>query len=505
LEFTSSDVNASEFFVAEAKELIDVEIETGSDFNPKSTTWQENDFAAYPNDVWTYDNSDLYDKFLKDVDANYQTQFGATSTEEGYATTALDEIETALIAQGDSLRYDKGTYLAFRNTLLSNTFACNDMYNGKYGERTVAYVYFTNATNDQGEYHPFMVIASHDASAGPNFLIDVARPPGDGLSGGYADQTITRNAVLEVKLVKIPLRDYGLITNLEDNDFTAYNGTLADDAGLSSGDYTVYNYASLSSSGIAANGVVIYPAYNNNLRFAAEDAEITNTGIHVGRGMGLHYHSDGHSYNGNGLNLYNEEDYTGKNHSPMIGFAFDGIALFGKYDSNHSSMTGYTDDLDEYGGHEHDDLGYHYHTFKTEYSIVDGPNTLGPFSQHFLLAGAWKGNINNIPGMLEVSTAQLKDATVGRYAGASYTSTTSSSEIDMQSVKTFPNPSDGTISIETNEVFIFEVFDMNGKKIMTDEINEYQTTLILNKLETGTYLIKIIGESGTSTQKIIIK
>ena len=53
-----------------------------------------------------------------------------------------------------------------------------------------------------------MGIETHNAPSGPQFLIDVARPPGDGTPGtSYEQQTITRNAVLEQKLIKIPLRD----------------------------------------------------------------------------------------------------------------------------------------------------------------------------------------------------------------------------------------------------------------------------------------------------------
>ena len=69
-----------------------------------------------------------------------------------------------------------------------------------------------------------MVIATHNAPSGPQFLIDVARPPGDNCcEGGYSEQNVTRNAVLEQKLIKIPLRDYGLVTNITDNDFSPFS------------------------------------------------------------------------------------------------------------------------------------------------------------------------------------------------------------------------------------------------------------------------------------------
>ena len=112
------------------------------------------------------------------------------------------------------------------------------------------------------------------------------------------------------------------------------------DAGVASADYDVYNYSSYSVSGLAVDGVKIYPSYNNTLVFAPVNAEITTTGVHVGRGMGLHYHADGHGFTGNGINLYNIEDYEGHTHPPVIGFAMDGLAIFGKYESDYSSMDG---------------------------------------------------------------------------------------------------------------------------------------------------------------------
>ncbi len=230
---TTVESEATEFMLADANDLIDVSVPAGSDFNPKETEWQTNSFAAYPETVWDYDDSELNsDLFLQRVDDYYETQFGDSDDADTAASEALDAIETALTGQGDSLRYSKDVYLTFRESLLGYEFGAVDMYNSVLGETTVENVYFTNAADDDGVYHPFMVIASHNAPAGPQFLIDVARPPGDNCcDGGYAEQNVTRNAVLEVKLVKIPLTDYGLVSTFTDNNLSSY-GTLAEDEGL---------------------------------------------------------------------------------------------------------------------------------------------------------------------------------------------------------------------------------------------------------------------------------
>ena len=421
---TSIESEATEFMLADANDLIDVSVPGGSGFNPNGTEWQTNSFAGWPIDpntgeeaVWIYDDSQLNsDWFLEQVDDYYETQFGDSDEASAAASDFLDAIEATLASQGASLRYPKDVYLTFRESMLNYDFSAADMYNSVLGESTVENIYFTNAADDNGVYHPFMVIASHNAPSGPQFLIDVARPPGDGSGEGYAESNVTRNAVLEAKLVKIPLRDYGLISSLTDNDLSEY-GTLAEDMGLTEDEWTVDNYASLSSSAIAVDGVMIYPASNNVLVYATFMAEITESGIHVGRGMGFHYHADGHSFNGNGINLYNLSDYEGHTHPPIIGFVFDGISLFGKYESSYNSADGYGETLDDYNGHTHGDYGYHYHAYSTE--VTQSENDVSAtYIQHFLYRGAFKGLVNDIPGLFEVSPNQFMNNEIKRYVGA---------------------------------------------------------------------------------------
>ena len=103
------------------------------------------------------------------------------------------------------------------------------------------------------------------------------------------------------------------------------------------------------------------------------------------------------------MNLYNNNDYdTNYNHPPLIGFGYDGIALFGIYDPNHSSMNGYDVPLDEFGGHTHDNdisLGYHYHAHQANPNTgyEDIRKSTNDYTLHILMKGAWKGYINSIP------------------------------------------------------------------------------------------------------------
>ena len=454
VELVTSESDATNVMLASSLDLIDVANNPGEDFNPTSNNWQTNAFAAWPTkngvvEVTSIANSSL--NSLRDgtagdnIDSSYRTQFGTSVEATAVASAYLDQIEAALKDANESLRYPKQLYLTARANMLSHTFGAIDEVNAELGESTVPFVYFTNTQDDSGVYHPFMVVGTRNGTGGPNFLIDVARPPGDG-SGTYELSTITRNAFLTNGLYRIPMKDYGLITTLLDNDMSSYNN-LAQAAGIDTSLYDVYNYASYSVSGITLDGVKIYPSYNNTLYFTPMNGEITSTGVHVGQGMTLHFHGDGHSFNGNGINLYNIEDYVGKQHPPLIGFGLDGIAIYGKYETSYPSMDGFSVALDEYGGHDHDDYGYHYHAHAKAVSSTDKTGAVFNFTQHFMMVGAYKGNINSIPDFQNGGTNQLKDSELAKYVGleGTYVTTSFDTSIPSYTVSVI-NPTGGSIT-----------------------------------------------------------
>lgn len=531
LTLSDASTEATEWMVADARELIEIGVDAGDDFNPGSTSWQTNSFAAYPTDantgelsVWDYDESPLKtSQFYNNVDDDYQNQLGHSAQASAVASNLLDIINQNLLDMGESMRYSKETYVTFREALLNNYFESVDLYNAVLGERTVEHVYFTSSYDNDGEYHPFMVIATHNSPSGPQFLIDVARPPGDGTPGlGYDDQTVTRNSVLEQKLIKIPIRDYGLTANLTDNDLSEYN-SLALDEGVAESGWTVDNHTSTSSTGIAIDGVIVYPASNNVLIYASLAAEITSTGIHVGRGMGFHYHADGHAFNENGINLYNSGDYVGRTHPPLIAFVFDGIAIYGTYGDDQSTMDGASEDLDDYGGHDHDDYGYHHHAFSEEVEQQNGPNTY-TFTQNFLQRGAFKGRINEIPGFLNNNTNQFMDNDLKQYVGGSGTSQlfikTGKGYLPNQITvsQNYPNPFNPTTEIrynlKNNESININIIDIKGnhiKQLIDSDKSAGQhsvqwdaTNDLGHSVSAGVYFFTIETESEHQTRKMVL-
>lgn len=509
LSWTETGAEATSFYLADANDLIALEIAEGSDFDPLSVEYQPNATAELP-EVNPLEDSPVINDIEIDLDPDLAGQLGISADATAAVTTKLDEIETTLTDAGASLRYPKEFYLAVRESMLSQVIASTDVYGIRLDYNTIPHVYFTNAPDDDGVPHPFMVIASHAVSTRPNQLVDVSRPPGAEAGVGYGESTVTRNGKPGEFLVKIPLKDYGLIDNLLDNEIV--KGDLASDFDNMHGTTTtkdVYNYTSTSSIGMAIDGVTIYPGQNNNLRFAVEDGEVTHSGIHVGAGLELHYHADGHGFSSNGIALYNLADYEGHDHPPVIGMAYDGIALFGKYEDDYSSMVGYSIAVDEYGGHDHGDgFGYHYHAHRLNVESSMGST----FDENFLLVGAWKGKINDIPGFEEGKMDQFKNDEISRYvSGTSDTTSpppgeevTGISSSETVNFIVYPNPAKSSLNIVTDDVYFVKIFDHQGKmvkKFKTDESDQ----LSIDNLSPGLYIIMAEGKEEMLSFKIIIE
>jgi len=509
LSWTTDESSASSFFLASVAELIDLEIEDGSDFNPLSVAYQPNASADLPDDVYLIEDSKFYSELPNKVNDESKAQFGNSSEATSAASEMLDEIEATLTDKGKSLRYPKEFYLALRENMLSQEIASNDIYGARVGYNNIVNVYFTNASDDDGEPHPFMIVVAFAVSSRPNMLIDVNRPPGATPGAGYAESTVTRFGKLGDFVIKIPLKDYGLISDLLGNDLSPY-GDLAsafdDDHGTTT-EKTVYNYAGLASVGMAVDGVTIYPAMNNNIRFTVEDGEITQSGIHVGGGLELHYHADGHAFSQNGINLYNISDYEGHDHPPVIGMAYDGIALFARYESSYSSMAGYNVGLDEFGGHDHGDgFGYHYHAHAENH--VSSNNSNISFTEHFLLVGAWKGNINSIPGFDEGKMNQFDETDIARYVGASDNNNPPPPGEPLgfkdQSQVIYPNPSNGAFKLITNFPYKLYVFDLKGKLVWSGVTDGTLTNVSLEGVAKGTYILRGVSYLKTFQRKVIV-
>ena len=391
----------------------------------------------------------LYTKYQPQVSVNGVTTPGANESTKAAADAFLQTLKTQVESNtacaitpapgaapedlpAAALRYSPTVYTAFRDALLSGALVSDAVADGAPNQRLVPFVYFTNEQDTAtGCYHPFMVIVTYTQTGGPHGLQDIPVPPAAGMSGTGAG--MTRLANLVGQTIRIPMRMYG---NVNTSNFTTVNSAvtgfttnLCTDiaAKCSAAKADTFNWASSNDNGISYDGAQIFPIMNASLLPSSWKAELSAYGCHVGQGGGgAHCHADGFvSGQDNRLTLYNDIDYVGRTHPPLIGFGYDGIALFGQYRPQDSTMLGAGVTLDAFGGHDHDGIGYHYHARvvdmpaspylyiwtdnnKTICSALDSKCISGqtyqgtsgistPTKVSVLVQGAWKGNIRVVP------------------------------------------------------------------------------------------------------------
>jgi hypothetical protein len=388
-------------------------LEIPFDFNPEQR-------PRFPNlEFWDSSTHDTTDRIQTHADGlidPYDEQVATPGIDDdtlAAAQSMLDTIDVALAGQGSQTRYPQEFYLALRDGMLRREILAEESTDGQIGDLIVPYIYFTNEMDTGGNYHPYMVIATHGVPDALALLGDVPHPPGDGFVQGYDNQNVTRSYYIENFILGIPMRDYGEVTDIivgdDFNNLLLMNAdandriSLANENNLPLVEYDHHNYASTNESAVAVDGVVVFPSYNNGLHFSQEPGELSVRAMHSGRGLGVHYHADPHGAaladpednTDTGLNLYNEGDYLGHLHPPIISIGFDGVAGYGFYLDGDTASDGVNVDLDLFGGHEHGEYGYHYHAFATDRQVENSSidyttHELGPL-------GAWAGRINYLP------------------------------------------------------------------------------------------------------------
>lgn len=384
-------------------------------FNPAGTAYSSNSPAPFPSTVTPATVEATFSAKLNSTYKNQVAASGSSAETKAGADSYLLTIPTKLASQGANLRYSTDLYTAFRDAALAGKLASDAVADGVPGQNLVPFIYFTNEKDAQGLYHPFMNVVTYTNPGSPNGLLDVPGPPFKGAGGPTTP--VTRYSNLDNKVIQIPMKDYGQVTNVTDNAMIpasqGWRVNLVTDSGCGqSGSpvatcpaYDNYNYASTADMGVLIDGSIIFPVLNNTLIPSQWKGELSTYGCHVGQGGGgPHCHADGFKTGQSIVTLYNDSDYVGKTHPPLIGFGFDGVALFGIYRVGmDASMLGYGTPLDAFGGHNHDGIGYHYHahtaTMPSSYNVNDKGVTISASQNpvNVLLKGAWAGNINKVP------------------------------------------------------------------------------------------------------------
>jgi hypothetical protein len=181
-------------------------------------------------------------------------------------------------------------------------------------------------------------------------------------------------------------------------------------------------------------------------------------------------------------------------------------------------------EVTESGIHVGRGMGFHYHAFSTEVTQTDGPDDY-TYDQQFLQRGAFKGLVNDIPGLFQVSTSQLMEDDYKRYVGGEGTvvvgtDNTASNQIPefISISQDYPNPFNPTTTIrydlQDNGLVNIAIFDTKGSAVKT-LINDQQTAgyksiqwnatdNLGQPVSAGLYLYTIQAGEFRQTKKIVL-
>jgi hypothetical protein len=389
-KLVASQASATPFYIYASP----IDFDIPSLINPNNVAYVTNSAAPFLTKTTVAATEGTSGSIYRSVNSTYRSQVltpGSDATTKANADAMLASIKTTVEASGESLRYSTALYTAFRDAALAHKLVSDSIADGTPGQNLVPYIYFTNEKDSSGKYHPMMVVVSYGNQASPNGLRDVPHPPGDG-SGGYPDSKVTRFSNLENYTLTIPMKNYGQVSVVTENTLSK---SLWSDVNNSKVAINVYTYADIADNGIMVNGAVMFPVYNNALVPSHLAGELSASGCHVGQGGGgPHCHVDGYQAS-SVLGMYNDADYLNKTHPPLIGFGYDGIALFGRYRTSDATLLGYNTALDDFGAHDHDGIGYHYHA----HTVTNHKADLLTYTSTLpvLMKGAYIGKINSIP------------------------------------------------------------------------------------------------------------
>ena len=267
----------------------------------------------------------------------------------------------------------------------------------------------------------FIVVHSDLTGGFTPWLADIPNPPGGGEDHDRTDQTDTgifcqtgmESLYEEYGIYKFPLATNPLATDDYTNNLNLEsfpNGCHRNNPGSHmcerAGAGHDWGHPVRGPVGLTISGMEIFPVYNNMGYLEPQKCEVDSCNAHVGAGGGqTHIHGDPYG----AWCMYDIDNYTSTNHHPpQIGWIFDGHGTFGRYLS--PSSLGFDVPLDGCGGHDHDDIGYHYHAVAMEAVTDNGRyNPPSPTYDDFIAQGmpyifttpgpyvCLKGDISKVP------------------------------------------------------------------------------------------------------------
>ena len=69
-----------------------------------------------------------------------------------------------------------------------------------------------------------------------------------------------------------------------------------------------------------------------------------------------------------------------------------------------------------------------------------------------------------------------------------------------------PNPASDTVNItlsNANENATLEIFNTQGKQVLTSDLNAKQNQIDISELPQGMYILKVTSENGVQTERLL--
>lgn len=78
-------------------------------------------------------------------------------------------------------------------------------------------------------------------------------------------------------------------------------------------------------------------------------------------------------------------------------------------------------------------------------------------------------------------------------------------ELEKLKLNVYPNPASGTVNIQSNQAATLRILDLTGRVMHEEQVQAGESSLSLEGLNSGIYLVQLHGKNGSSSQRLIVK
>lgn len=78
-------------------------------------------------------------------------------------------------------------------------------------------------------------------------------------------------------------------------------------------------------------------------------------------------------------------------------------------------------------------------------------------------------------------------------------------EVDAPQVKVYPNPTDGLLNVEAQDIIQVDLYNVSGQKVYSDSHHTHQLQLHTHSFAPGTYYLRVATANGSSTQTVVVR